>query len=111
MLSNEVLIQYPDIYKKRFKDRDPDFVLVGGESLRDRLERVRGFLAHIAIQAHEGDTESVLVVTHGGVIDDMFRLLSNHPMEQETGLQKPYGCISSLLFDGTTWQAQDWVNW
>ena len=91
----QIKSRMPDIYDKRFVKRDPDFKVPGGESLNDRFQRVIGFMKDI-IKNHCG--EHVVVVTHGGVIDDMFRYAHSIPPQQRTGLRKPYGSLSVLVY-------------
>jgi probable phosphoglycerate mutase len=54
----------------RFRTRDPDHDLDGGESLRTFSARVNGAAARLAA-AHPGQT--LLLVTHGGALDVMYR--------------------------------------
>jgi probable phosphoglycerate mutase len=69
---DESRARYPAEYQA-FERRDPDFVIPqGGESLRQLYDRVRTGLQRVATE-HQGAT--VLVVTHGGVLDIVNRLV------------------------------------
>lgn len=63
----------------RFRARDPDHVIPEGESVRQVYERVIRVFGDFARQ-HAG--ERVVVVTHGGVLDAVHRLVLGIPLEQ-----------------------------
>ncbi|MCU0868122.1 MAG: histidine phosphatase family protein [Burkholderiales bacterium] len=62
----------------RYRARDPHIDLDGGESLVTVRDRVAAALHAIGAR-HVGDT--VLVVTHGGVLDQVYRLATGMPLE------------------------------
>lgn len=63
----------------RFMTRDPDYAIPGGgESARQFYERSLGCLETIA-QRHAGGT--VVVVTHGLVLDTLYRVTHRMPIE------------------------------
>lgn len=64
---------YPEEFA-RFRALDADFVIPGGESRAQHLMRVRAWLADIT------DAERVLAITHGGVIDFLYRIGSGLPL-------------------------------
>ncbi len=63
----------------RFKLRDPDHVIPGGESMRQVYERVSGVFADLA-RKHPG--ERAVVVTHGGALDALYRFANGLRLEQ-----------------------------
>ena len=64
---------------RRWRARDPDFALPGGgESLRALHARVASVLRELASR-HPGQT--VVAVTHGGVLDIAYRLATGLPLE------------------------------
>lgn len=65
----EIRERHPDEFAA-FQARDPDHKIPGGESLRDKHARAIGCLERIA-GGHAGGR--VVVVTHGGVLDSIFR--------------------------------------
>jgi probable phosphoglycerate mutase len=69
MLYSEVKERHPELYA-RFQDKDPDFDFETGESLRSFFDRSLRAVTRIAEQ-HRG--EQVLVFTHGGVLDMVYR--------------------------------------
>jgi probable phosphoglycerate mutase len=74
---DEMAQRYPDEHA-RFSARDPDYAVPGGESPRQFFERSLACLEAIA-RAHEG--ESVVVVTHGLVLDTLHRAARNLPLQ------------------------------
>jgi probable phosphoglycerate mutase len=69
LLADEIRSRYPGEYA-RFASRDPDYAVPGGESARDFARRCLGCLAEIAAR-HRGGR--VVVVTHGLVLDALYR--------------------------------------
>lgn len=96
----------PEVYRKRFVQRIPDYKVPQGESLNDRYERVASFLEDM-IAKHEGG--EIVVVTHGGVIDDVFRMVRSLTPDKMVGLIKPYGSISVLCYSSDTnlWEEEE----
>mmetsp|Transcript_16537 Transcript_16537/g.18701 ORF Transcript_16537/g.18701 Transcript_16537/m.18701 type:complete len:699 (+) Transcript_16537:385-2481(+) len=111
---SEIQEKYPVVYEKRFQQRIPDFKVPQGESLKDRSDRVIEFLKEM-VKINQG--RNIVVVTHGGVIDDMYRFTRSLSVQQLTGLQKPYGSISVLEHRRNTddvgaleWEEREWVG-
>ncbi len=102
---HKVQAEFPEVFQKRYVERSPDYRVPDGESLNDRFKRVKCFLSDIE-KRHIG--EQVVVVTHGGVIDDMFRNLRSLPPQQLTGLKKPYGSLSVLVLSCGRWREELW---
>src|SRR5688572_26179051 len=66
---DEIAVRFPEEAKKYYS-RDPDYAVPGGESAMGRFLLALEFLDEIA-RRHRG--ESVVAVTHGGVVQGMFR--------------------------------------
>ena len=69
LLAEEIRSRYPEEYA-RFASRDPDYEVPGGESASGFTARCLGCLAEIA-GCHTG--AEVVVVTHGLVLDSLYR--------------------------------------
>ncbi len=69
--------QHPDLWARWIEHR-ADFALPGGESLRQFHERVTRGLNELA-EAHAGAT--IAVVTHGGVLDMLWRTAHRQPLD------------------------------
>lgn len=101
LTKEQIKAEHLEIYTKRFVNRDPKFKVPQGESLQDRYNRVEEFLnQRVADAAKESSSQKikqVIVVTHGGVIDDMFRITCGLEPIQRTNLKKPFGCLRYVL--------------
>lgn len=69
LLASEIRERYPEEHA-RFASRDPDYEVPGGESASAFTARCLGCLAEVAGR-HAG--EEVVVVTHGLVLDSLYR--------------------------------------
>jgi probable phosphoglycerate mutase len=100
----EIVARYPEEHA-RFASRDPDYAVPGGESARSFTQRCIGCLAEIAIR-HRG-TE-VVVVTHGLVLDSLYR--AAHSLDP--GARRPVPLINASLnvfgYDGIGWRLEVW---
>ena len=77
LTADDISSKYP-VENERFVARDPEYVIPGGESARGFYERALGCMERIA-ERHRG--ECVVVVTHGLVLDTMYRAARNMPIE------------------------------
>lgn len=72
----EMAERHPEVHAK-FLSRDPDYAIPGGESARQFFERSLACLDSIA-RRHSGET--VMVVTHGLVLDTLYRAATGLPL-------------------------------
>lgn len=84
-LLDEVSVRFPNEWAAWNKSRDPSYVFPEGESFQHRFDRVKDFFLQVAAR-HLG--QRILVVTHGGVMDDLFRLVRKIPMNTLTNAPK-----------------------
>jgi probable phosphoglycerate mutase len=89
LTAEEIVARFPEEHA-RFASRDPDYAVPGGESAREFTERCLGCLAEIAGR-HAGD--EVVVVTHGLVLDSLYR--AAHGLEH--GVRRPVPLINASL--------------
>jgi len=102
---DESRARYPAEYQA-FERRDPDFVIPqGGESLRQLYDRVRTGLQRVATE-HQGAT--VLVVTHGGVLDIVNRLVRGTSLSRPRDFLIPNAGISWVSLCGERWALDTW---
>lgn len=66
---DEIAAQQPEAFR-RWRARDPEWAMDGGETGQDLIDRVLGAMHDIAGR-HRGQT--VALVTHGGVLDVAYR--------------------------------------
>ena len=93
----------------RFNTDDPAYVIPGGESHNAHYARNIDWLeTHLA--AHPGAT--VAIVVHGGVLDSLFRYVSQRPLDQPRCYVTTNASLSIFshgLFYGTPrWVIQAW---
>jgi len=72
----EVKVRYPEDYA-RFAAHEPEYAFRTGESLKDFYARSIAVISRLA-QDHAG--QSILVFTHGGVLDMLFRFVTGLPL-------------------------------
>jgi probable phosphoglycerate mutase len=100
----EVKARYPEDYA-RFERREPDYDFRTGESLRAFYERAVACARRIAA-AHAG--EDVLVFTHGGVLDKLYRFASGMPLSAPRDFPIPNCGINRLAAD--PWRILVWAD-
>ena len=86
------------------KARDPDYVLPEGESLRQHRRRLFAALDRL-LARHSGQT---VVVTHGGVLDQIFRRVTGMALESPRHFPIPNGGINRLSVRGGEWSIESW---
>jgi len=83
------------------KARTPDFTPSGGESLRTFAQRVQATVEALATR-HAGQT--LLLVTHGGVLDVLYRLAHGLALDAPRGWDVPNAGLNQLRWrDGRLW--------
>jgi len=106
LLYTEVRARYPENYA-RFQSKDPDYDLEGGETLHGFYQRSLGAVQRIAAR-HPG--EHVLVFTHGGVLDMVYRFVRG------AGLAVPRDCgipncgVNWVEISPAGWSVQCWAD-
>jgi len=102
---DEVLRDHPETYG-RWRGRDPDFALPGGgESLRDLHRRVEGQMRTLAA-AHAG--QSIVAVTHGGVLDCIYRIAARLPLEAPRSFDLRNASLNRVRWDGASFTVVSW---
>ena len=91
----------------RFAARDPEFGFVSGESLKDFSTRSIAVVSRLA-QRHEG--QNVLVFTHGGVLDELYRHINGVPASAARDFGIPNCGLNRVEFALSRWQIQAWAD-
>ncbi len=94
----------PDLYE-RYRTRDPDHVLPGGESIRQQIERNIACFEELA-KKHLG--ESIVVVTHGGVLSGFFRHVLSLPLNAPRRFEFRNSSLNVFIYRGDYWILQTW---
>ena len=90
----EIEAEHPE-QARRWRQRDPDYAPDGGESLRVLRERVVDTTHRLAAR-HPG--ELVLLVTHGGVLDVLYRAATRQDIQAPRTWQLGNAAINRLLW-------------
>lgn len=89
-----------------FTCRDPDYAAPGGgESRRQHQSRVLDCVARLA-RAHRGQT--IVIVTHGGVLDVIYRHASGLPLDTPRNYPIPNAGINWVVAGSAAWQIESW---
>jgi probable phosphoglycerate mutase len=101
----EIHRRYPE-EAARYYSRDPDYAVPGGESARERFQIGLGCLMEIA---HRHPAETVLVVTHGGLVAGMFRHCAGVPFQSPRRFSIENAAFNLLSFRAPEgWMIETW---
>ena len=102
----EVKTRFPEDYA-RFEAREPDYAFRTGESLRDFSARSIAVIAKIA-NGHEG--KNILVFTHGGILDKLYRFITGLPITAQREFGIPNAGLNRVELTGAGWQIRSWAD-
>jgi 2,3-bisphosphoglycerate-dependent phosphoglycerate mutase len=100
LTNTEIKLRYPEDHEL-FAKRDPHYVMAGGESATQFMARVMATLDRIAA-THNGDT--VVVVTHGLVLDALYRTACNMALEIPRGFPLLNCSLNTFRRSPAGWQ-------
>ena len=102
----EVREKFPAEYA-RFRDKDPEFDFQGGESLRAFNERsLKAVGDHIG--RHQG--EQILVFTHGGVLEMVYRHARAVGLSSPRDFEIPNAGINWIEVSPAEWKVWAWAE-
>jgi len=102
---DELLRDHPEAYQ-RWRDRVPDYELPGGgESLLALRARV---LAQMQMLAARHAGQKVVAVTHGGVLDSIYRIASGLAADAPRRFELNNASINRIGWDGEQFSVLDW---
>ena len=84
-----------------------DEPIPGGESIRQRFERVTRTVGDIAAR-HPRDT--ILVVSHGGPLGDCYRRAVGKGIEERIKVDLFNASLNHIRIDGDEWSLQSWAQ-
>ncbi len=102
----EVKVRYPEDYA-RFDARDPEYAFRTGESLRDFYARSIAVISRIAGR-HEG--QNILVFTHGGVLDMLYRSIAGLAISAQRDFGIPNAGLNRIELTPAGWQIRCWAD-
>lgn len=90
---------------ERWRRRDAEFGPAGGETLADFYQRSVAALTHIA-SSHPGET--IVVVSHGGVLDCLYRAATHISLQAPRSWVLANAAINRLLFTSAGFGLVGW---
>lgn len=87
--------------------RDIHQELRGGESIWQFANRIKTALYQIQ-EKHAGKT--ILIVSHGGSLDMMYRMASNQALDAQRVIAVPNASLNWISYDGSTWKVDHWAD-
>lgn len=99
-----IRLQHAELWA-RWTERRADFALPGGESVRDFSARVLDAVARLA-RVHVG--ERVAVVTHGGVLDMLWRHARAEPLDGARACPIPNTGLNRLRWRDGALEIETW---
>ena len=89
----------------RFQSRDPEHAVPGGESVSEVYQRVRSEFIGLASR-HSG--QRVVVVTHGGVLDALYRFVTATPLNRPRDFPIFNASINVVRLTDARWSVERW---
>ena len=102
----EVRTKHPQEYA-RFQAKELDYDFRSGESLREFNERSLACARALA-QRHAG--QSILVFTHGGVLEMVYRYAKNTGLASPRDFEIPNAAINRVEISGEAWRVLQWAE-
>ena len=96
----------PELWQAHLS-RDIHQELNGGESILQFANRIKVALEEIQ-QKHVGKT--ILLVSHGGALDMMYRIASNQALDAEKVVAVPNASLNWITYDGLSWTVENWAD-
>jgi probable phosphoglycerate mutase len=104
LTADEAEARYPQEFS-RFKSRDPDFAIPGGESASQLYRRAVDSFTGLALR-YPGQT--LATVTHGGILAMLYRHAKNMPLEAPRDFSIHNTGINRFHFTAGAWELQIW---
>ena len=102
----EVKVRFPEDYA-RFEARDPEYAFRTGEALKDFSARSISILTRI-VETNPG--RNVLVFTHGGVLDMLYRHITGLSLSAEREFGIPNAGLNRIEVMAAGWQVRAWAD-
>ena len=101
---DEIRARYPEEHR-RHRSVGPDYVIPGGESVRQQVARNVAYLTELG-RKHSGET--VVVVTHGGVLSGLFRHTFSIPFDAPRRFEFTNAGLNVFSYREGDWFLQTW---
>ena len=96
--------KYPEEFEK-FKGGSPDVAIKGGESMRERFVRC---IRCIEECCEKYCGQKVIIVTHGGVLDSVFRHITRIPLNQPRTFSLFNASVNTVEVKEGAWSIVSW---
>ena len=96
--------KYPEESIK-FSDGCEDYVIPGGESISQRYNRSIACIREYA-ELYEG--RNIIIVTHGGVLDGVFRFAAKMPLSQPRTFSLFNASVNTIQIQDDLWNIVTW---
>lgn len=106
MTRAEAKATHPEVYR-RYSDEDVEFAIPGGESTQACFARSVGCLEELAA-CRPG--QRILVVTHGGVVDGLYRHTKKLPHVGSRVFSMVNGSLNEFLYERGEWHLKSWAD-
>lgn len=100
---DEIHQRFPEEYK-HWQARDPDFVVPGGESLMQLRARLVACFNEIAGRGFA----KVIIVTHGGVLDALYRYATATPYSVPRNWALANASLNDIAIENGAWRVAGW---
>jgi len=91
----------------RFRAKDPEFAFRNGESLSRFNERALAFFSDL-VEKRAG--QAVLVFTHGGILEMLYRHATGRGISAPRDFEIPNAAINRLEHDAQGWRVLAWAD-
>lgn len=98
--------RFPEAYRL-YTARDPHYNFETGESMLDFIARINEAVDWM-VRHHAGQT--IAAVTHGGVLDILFRKSTGRPLHTPRDFKIPNCGLNWFHFDGQGWHLESWAD-
>jgi len=103
MTITEFKLNYNEEYIK-FISNNPDYIIPNGESINQRYKRAIMTFNNIA---NEYKNQNILIITHGGILESLFRYTLNIPINIKRAFSLINGSINIFTYD-REWKLESW---
>jgi len=104
----EVHERHPEVVAG-WQQHDPDFAPRGGESRRQFHARVMRAVQQLVARCHRQGWRSAVVVSHGGVLDMVYRSATGQPLAGPRECDIPNAGLNRVRTDGERFEILDWA--
>ena len=106
MTTDEAPMREPALWQSHLS-RNIHENLRNGESIQQFSDRIENALEEIR-DRHLGKT--ILLVSHGGALDMMYRIASNQALDSEKAVTVPNASLNWISHDGLEWKVNSWAD-